>query len=90
MFQPPEIPQPRSQKSGWKINLEDYTLALEWIKTFITRHYGITVNRIVHEPDLDAWRFFEDDQLIVVVEQELMDRALAVLLFVERGFKGKT
>ena len=69
----------KPSKPGYRIDLQYYSKALDWLMDYILERYGHKVTSIVHDPELDMWRFYEDGQQITSVEQDLLERTALAL-----------
>ena len=61
-------------KPGYRLDTQYYIKSLDWVQEHILEKFGSKITRVIHDPELDIWRFYEGEQQIVTVNQDLLDR----------------
>ena len=62
------------------LNLSNYTEAIDWLRDFIHKHYGLRVGKVVHDAYPNIWRCYDvDGEIIVNIGHDMMARLALVL-----------
>jgi len=65
---------------AFTLNLSHYTEAIDWLRDFIHKQYGLRVGKVVHDAYPNIWRCYDvDGEIDVNVEHDMMARLALVL-----------
>ena len=82
-----EIPSGDGKKpapSAFNIDIMHYAAAVEWLKGFVLKNYGMQITEVVHDAYANSWRCYDSEHGIITnVEHDLMQRLALVLEQIE-------
>jgi hypothetical protein len=70
--------------AGFSIELKDYEKSVGWLKRFLFLNFGLKVKSVTFDAYASLWRAYNyDDEIIVNIDNDLMNRLLLVLEHIE-------
>lgn len=73
------VTRTKPSKPGWKVDLQYYQRAIDWVAEHILKRHGIKIRKVVHDPDLDLWYFYENGEPTTSIDQALLDRIATLM-----------
>lgn len=77
----------KESPAGFLLNMHEYQKSVDWVKQKVKQAFGKTIDECTYDPNIDYWRFYSENEIIVSLPHDIMERIMLVLEKIDWHFE---